>query len=270
MSINDILVYIDNDEFCDKRVDLATGLCDVYGAHLIGVYVRQRINIPAYEGVYMPVEYYETNNKETAKLLDEAKTRFSARTHAANINSEFHDYDSDISYQLSLASRLSDLMIVPQHLPDKFDLSPYYQLPDILLSSSCPVLLLPETIPENLPPHRVMLAWDGGREAARAFKAALPLLNNVKKIDMLMVAAEEGAEIAIAQHINRHGFEVDVHQIDGGHFDVGSILLKQAKTLDSQMIVMGAYGHSRIRELILGGTTQHILEHTNLPVLFSH
>jgi len=61
-----------------------------------------------------------------------------------------------------------------------------------------------------------------------------------------------------------------VHQIDGGHFDVGSILLKQAKTLDSQMIVMGAYGHSRIRELILGGTTQHILEHTNLPVLFSH
>jgi nucleotide-binding universal stress UspA family protein len=96
------------------------------------------------------------------------------------------------------------------------------------------------------------------------------MLGDVKKIDVLAVSPEQGAETAIAQHVNRHGFEVEVHEVDGGHFDVGEILLEQAKTLDSQMIVMGAYGHSRIRELMLGGTTRHVLDHTSLPVLFSH
>lgn len=270
MSIKDILVYVDNDDNCDKRLDVSTSLCNVYDAHLSGVYVKQRISIPAYAGVYMPVEVYETNDKETAKLAEEAKTRFNDKTGTAGINNDFRDFDGDVSYQLSLASRYADLMVVPQRLPDKFDLNPYYQLPDILLGAACPVLLLPETVTVSLPPQRVMLAWDGGRESAKAFKAALPMLKEVKKIDVLAVSPEEGTETAIAQHINRHGFEVEVHEMEGGHFDVGEILLEQAKSLDSQMIVMGAYGHSRIRELMLGGTTRHVLDHTSLPVLFAH
>jgi nucleotide-binding universal stress UspA family protein len=270
MPIKDILVYVDNDEDCDKRLDTGVSLCNVFDAHLSGVYIKQRISIPAYAGVYMPVEVYETNDKETSKLLDEAKARFTAKTSAAGINSDFSDYDGDVSYQLGLASRYADLLVVPQRLPDKFDLNPYYQLPDILLGASCPVLLLPDALAVSLPPQRVVLAWDGGRESARAFKAALPMLGKVKKIDVLAVSPEQGAETAIAQHVNRHGFEVEVHEVDGGHFDVGEILLEQAKALDSQMIVMGAYGHSRIRELMLGGTTRHVLDHTSLPVLFSH
>jgi nucleotide-binding universal stress UspA family protein len=270
MSIKDILVYVDNDEICHKRLDVATSLCNVYDAHLSGVYVKQRISIPAYAGVYMPVEVYETNDKETEKLLEEAEAGFTTRTDAAGINSDFRDFDGDVSYQLSLASHYSDLLVVPQRLPDKFDLNPYYQLPDILLGSSCPVLLLPDASPVSLPPERVMLAWDGGRESAHAFKAALPLLTQVKKIDVLAVSADEGMITAIGQHVNRHGFEVDIQEMDGGHFDVGNILLEQAKALDSQMLVMGAYGHSRIRELMLGGTTRHVLDHSTLPVLFSH
>jgi nucleotide-binding universal stress UspA family protein len=270
MTIKDILVYVDNDETCDQRLDVAINLCNIYDAHLSGVYIKQRISIPAYAGVYMPVEVYETNDKETTKLLEEAKSRFTTKTDTAVINSDFRDYDGDVSYQLSLASRYSDLLLVPQRLADKFDLNPYYQAPDILMGASCPVLLLPAAAPVNLPPQRVLLAWDGGRESAKAFKAALPMLGDVKKIDVLTVSPEQGAATAIAQHMNRHGFEIEVHEVDGGHFDVGGILLEQAKALDSQMIVMGAYGHSRIRELMLGGTTRHVLDHTDLPVLFSH
>ncbi len=270
MPIKDILVYVDNDELCEQRLDLATSLCKVYDAHLSGVYVKQRITIPAYAGVYMPVEVYETNDKETIKLLDAAKTDFMAKTSAAGVNGDFRDFDGDVSYQLSLTSRYADLLIVPQRLPDKFELNPYFQLPDILLGAACPVLLLPDGNPGNLPPQRVMLAWDGGRECAKAFKAAMPMLSEVEKIDVVAITTEQAEATAIAQHINRHGFAAEVHLLEGSHSEEGKILLEQAEALDSQMIVMGAYGHSRIRELMLGGTTRHVLEHTSLPVLFSH
>ena len=270
MTIKDILVYVDNDELCDERLDSATSLCKVYDAHLSGVYVKQRITIPAYAGVYMPVEVYETNDKETTKLLDEAKARFKARINAAGVNGDFHDFDGDVSYQLSLNSRYADLLIVPQRLSDKFDLNPYFQVPDILLGAACPVLLLPDSNPGTLPPERVMLAWDGGRECAKALKAAMPMLGEVKKIDVVAITTEPAETTAIAQHINRHGMEAEVHLLQGSHSEEGNLLLEQAKSLDSQMIVMGAYGHSRIRELMLGGTTRHVVEYTTLPILFSH
>jgi nucleotide-binding universal stress UspA family protein len=270
VTIKDILVYIDNDEDCGQRLDLATSLCGIYDAHLSGVYVKQKITIPAYAGVYMPVEVYETNDRETLKLLDAAKAHFTAKTSAAGVNSDFRDFDGDVSYQLSLTSRYADLLIVPQRLPDKFELNPYFQLPDVLLGAACPVLLLPDGNPGTLPPQRVMLAWDGGRECAKALKAAMPMLGEVKKIDVVAITTEPAETTSIAQHLNRHGFEVEVHPLEGSHSQEGKLLLEQAKTLDSQMIVMGAYGHSRIRELMLGGTTRHVLEYTTLPVLFSH
>jgi nucleotide-binding universal stress UspA family protein len=96
------------------------------------------------------------------------------------------------------------------------------------------------------------------------------MLDEVKKIDVVGITTESAETTSIAQHINRHGMEAEVHLLQGSHSEEGNILLEQAKSLDSQMIVMGAYGHSRIRELMLGGTTRHVVEHTTLPVLFSH
>jgi nucleotide-binding universal stress UspA family protein len=100
--------------------------------------------------------------------------------------------------------------------------------------------------------------------------AAMPMLSQVKKIDVVSVNSEDEGAREIAQHIARHGIEAKVHSVKDNQVDIGSILLDQAAGLDSQMIIMGAYGHSRIRELMLGGTTRHILEHVELPVLFSH
>jgi nucleotide-binding universal stress UspA family protein len=270
MSIKDILVYVDNDEACGLRLETATGLCNLYDAHLSGLYVRQRISIPTYAGVYMPVEVFETNDKETAKLLADANNQFDRSTTAAAVNCDFRDCDGDVSYEIGLASRYADLLILPQRTEDGFDLNPSYQIPDIMMGASCPALLLPDSKPVTLPPERVLLAWDEGRESAKAFKSALPLLGKVKKIDVILVSAPENATVSIAQHLNRHGFEVEVHEADSSRSDVGDILLKQAQAIDSQMIIMGAYGHSRLRELMLGGTTRHVIDHTSLPVLFSH
>ena len=132
------------------------------------------------------------------------------------------------------------------------------------------MLLLPDGKPPVLPPETALLAWNGERECARALKAAMPLLSKVKNIDVVSINREGDDAKAIALHINRHGFKTNVHVLEDSHLDNGDILLRQADELNSQMIIMGAYGHSRIRELMLGGTTRHVLEQAELPVLFSH
>ena len=171
---------------------------------------------------------------------------------------------------LNKYSRYADLLIVPQRKHDRYDFNPYYQLSEVLLGAACPVLLLPDNKPPAGPPETALLAWKGGRECARALKASLPMLSQVKKIDVVSVNRENDEAKDIARHISRHGIETEVHSVKGHHLDSGDALLNQAAALESQMIIMGAYGHSRIRELMLGGTTRHILDHVQLPVLFSH
>jgi nucleotide-binding universal stress UspA family protein len=270
MSIKDIIVYVDNDANCENRLESATSLCKALDARLNGLYLLQKISIPAYAGAYVPVEVFEANDEQTEKLHDQAKAVFSAKSEAVDIISEFNAVEGDVGASINRYSRYADLLLVPQRKNDRFDFNPYYQLSDILLGAACPVLMLPDSKPPALPPESVLLAWNGERECARALKAAMPLLSQVKKIDIVSVNREDDEAKEIASHLNRHGFETEIHSVENGHFDSGGLLLNKATELGSQMLIMGAYGHSRIRELMLGGTTMHVLEHTDLPVLFSH
>jgi len=270
MSIKDIVVYVDNDKGCQDRLHTASNLCSSFEAQLTGLYVLQKISVPAYAGAYVPVEVFEANDEQTEQLRDKAKAVFTAKSESVKINSHFKAVDGDVGHEVNRYSRYADLLIVPQRKNDQFDFNPYYQLSDILLGAACPVLLLPDDTTPALPPKTAMLAWDGGRECARALKAAMPMLSKVKKIDIVSVNREDDEATEIAGHLGRHGIETEVHLTNGSHLDNGEALLDQAAALESQMIVMGAYGHSRIRELMLGGTTRHVLEHTQLPILFSH
>lgn len=270
MSIKDIIVYVDNDKDCENRLESASSLCKTFEAQLTGLYLLQKITIPAYAGAYMPVEVYEANDEETIKLRDRAQALFTVKSESVNIISHFSAVEGDVSTALNRYSRYADLLIVPQRKNDRFDFNPYYQLSDVLLGAACPVLFLPDNNPPVLPPETALLAWDGKRECARALMASMPMLSQVKKIDVVSVNCEGDDAKQIAHHIGRHGIEAEVHSVEDSNTDIGGILLSQAAALESQMIIMGAYGHSRIRELMLGGTTRHILEHAELPVLFSH
>ncbi len=270
MPIKDIIVYLDNDKDCSNRVKLAAGLCKTFEAQLSGVYLLQKMSVPAYAGAYVPVEVFEANDEQTEKLRDKANAVFVAGSESEDITSHFKALEGDVGTELNRLSRYADLLLLPQRKSDGFDLNPYYQLSDILLGAACPVLLLPERKPPALPPETALLAWNGERECARALKAAMPMISQVQEIDVVAINGEGDGAKAIALHINRHGIKTKVHVLEDSHFDNGDTLLRQADELNSQMIIMGAYGHSRIRELVLGGTTRHVLEQAELPVLFSH
>ena len=271
MAIKDVLVYVDNDSDCAERVVQAAALCKANGAYLSGAYTIQKMVMPAYVGAYIPANVIESREEETAAQCNAAKTLYEEKVTAAGVEHSFHVIEGEVEGILSTDSRYADLVIIPQRRDDMFDLNPYYELPDVLLGSAAPVLMLPSGASLAQPVERALLAWDGKRESARALSAALPgLLGEVKKVDVVTVSSEgvEAADIAV--HIRRHGIEAEVHVFDESRSDAGRIILEQAGKLDSQLLVMGAYGHSRLREWVLGGATKHVISNAELPVFFAH
>lgn len=270
MLIKDILVYIDSDSACENRLRTAVGLCNETSAHLTGLYVQRRLMVPAYVGAYIPPEVFEANSKEIEEIRHKTHSTFTQRIDTAGVSGELVVSDSDTGAALNMHSRYTDVMLLPQRATDEFDLNPYYELPSALLHSACPVMMVPRTKLPTLPIKRVLLGWSGGRECARAMQSAISLFPDMENIDVVSVDSDVTKASDIALHISRHGFNCEVHMVDGSHADAGAVLLDKAQSLESDMLVMGAYGHSRLRELVIGGVTQHVMNNATLPVLFSH
>ncbi len=125
--------------------------------------------------------------------------------------------------------------------------------------------------------ERVVIAWDAGRESARAVNDSLPILEQAKEVTVVAINArssvdghgpEPGADIAL--HLARHGCQVKVERLESHEIGIGDTLLSYLADRSADLVVMGAYGHARLRELVLGGVTQHMLEHMTVPALMSH
>jgi nucleotide-binding universal stress UspA family protein len=145
----------------------------------------------------------------------------------------------------------------------------------LLFESGRPVIMVPYIQTQPLKLDRVMVCWDGGRAAARAIADSLPLLQKAKQVDIVIVAGkrDDNKEIPgadLGQHLARHGLKVDVKRLASPDIDINSTLLSYAADSSTDMIVMGGYGHSRLREFVLGGVTRAILSSMTVPVLMSH
>lgn len=147
----------------------------------------------------------------------------------------------------------------------------------ILFESGRPVLLVPPRHPLQWPLRRVVVAWRPTREATRALHDAMPLLLRAQSVDVVAVAPEPGESrygelpgADIGEHLARHGLNVNVVDLPRGSGTVATALLRHAADVDAQLLVAGGYGHSRLREWVLGGTTDDLMRAMDLPVLFSH
>lgn len=271
--IKDLLVYIDNDESCKARVTAAAELARTCEAHLSGVYVRRRILIPAYAGVYIPAEVFKANEDMADELAAKAKQVFNSVCDEQGIEHEWFLEEGDVTQQVSMHARYTDMLITAQYQSDDPMLNESYRPDALVMAAGRPVLVLPQSGPVNLPAKRVMVAWNGGRESARALNDALPLLRHAKEVMVVNVNPRgdeplPGADIA--RHLARHGLKVTTEAIPARDISVGDAILSRIADQGVDMLVMGGYGHSRLRETIIGGVTRKILEHMTVPVLFSH
>jgi nucleotide-binding universal stress UspA family protein len=183
------------------------------------------------------------------------------------------DDTADAAYVFSAVARNYDLSVVAQAQPD-LGVAESLTIEAALFDSGRPVLVVPYIQEAGLKLDRVVVCWDGSRNAARAVGDAMPLLARAGRIDVVTIETKEsrsefkGAQIA--EHLARHKLKVDLKPIVAPDTDVANVILSFVADNSGDLIVMGAYGHTRIREFVLGGTTRGILESMTVPALMAH
>ena len=219
----------------------------------------------------------ETQQRDNEAAAKAAIDRFTAATDAPGCPAEPITLPASLAgagEQFGRIARRFDLAIVGQAEPDN-DAVEEMIAESTLFESGRPVIIVPYIQKAPLKLDRVMVCWDGSRQAARAIADAMPLLERAGQVEMVIVANERGKQDEIAgadmgQHLARHGLKVDVNRITGGDIDVADALLSHAADAGADFMVMGGYGHSRLREFVLGGVTHSILRSMTVPVLMSH
>ncbi len=283
MAIQDLLVHIDNSPTCHQRLEMAIRLAQNHQAHLTGLYVMPQIGYPVHADVASALRALEKARQETQQVMrqrtEAARTAFEIETEREGLASvsEWRAVEGDMTTKLDESARYTDLVILGQHDPDDTS-SPNRGLADhLVLSSGRPCLVVPYIGPQATLGQRVLVAWNASREAVRAVNDALPILKNAESVIVLAANpsigdAGEGAipSADICHHLARHGVRAEAGSTIGPNIDAGNLLLSQAADLGADMIVMGAYGHSRMRETVLGGVTRHLLQHMTVPVFMSH
>lgn len=285
MPLQNLLLYVDGTRSCPGREDAAIALTREHEAHITALYCIGQIHIEGW--AEWPTDLIEEQKSKAAEDARTVLARFREKAERAGISYEtrsVHVYVNRIGEQVSLHARYADLAILGQTDPDEIPAGGPRIVEDVLFSSGRPVLVIPYIGAPGQGRrggadfgHNVMVAWDAGREAARAVNDAIPMLERARKVEVFAVnpdkglrhhGDEPGADIAL--HLSRHGVNVDVKVVEARDMGTADTLLSRISDRGSDLLVMGGYGHGRMREMALGGVTRNILGHMTVPVLMSH
>ncbi len=275
MAFKDIIVHVDDSSRAAIRYDIALDLVAMHQAHLVALNVRSHANIPAIITAQFGAEVDAMLEQSDAEAAAVAKAMVDGRSAATGVAVEWRDVSGDSTDMVALHGRYSDLVVVGQTEPDDDLARP--QPASLILELGRPLLVVPYAGRFPTVGRRVLVAWNGGREAARAVHDALPLLVGAEIVHVVAINpghARDGlGDIPggdICCHLSRHGVRSQCESIRSDDLKVGEMLLSRAADENVDLIVMGGYGRSRLREMVLGGATRHLLEHMTAPVLFSH
>jgi nucleotide-binding universal stress UspA family protein len=275
--IKDIVVNLSVAEGGGPVGDYAVSLASALEAHLTGIAFVYDPIVPVSGTGYIPPEVIETQQADSEAGAKAAIDRFAAATSREELSAEPLTLSASFAGagdQFARIARRFDLAVVGQAEPERSAVEDMIA-ETTLFESGRPMLMVPYIQKAPLKLDNVMVCWDGSHQAARAIADAIPLLEKAGRVEIVIVANERGKQDEIAgadmgQHLARHGLKVKVHRISGGSIDVGDALLSRAADSGTDFMVMGGYGHSRLREFVLGGVTRSILRSMTVPVLMSH
>ncbi|AXK80993.1 universal stress protein [Pseudolabrys taiwanensis] len=261
----------------DPASEFAISLAETVDAHVLGVAFAYEPVIPGSVMGGIPPEFIEAQRTESDNKARAAIERFEAAAKRSSLSFETRVVTASISSaaeQLGRIARRFDLAVVGQ--PERETGMPEEVVDEgVLFESGRPVVFVPYIFKGPAKLDRVMVCWDGGRAATRAIADALPLMQKAKQVEVVIVAtgrpkSDEVPGADLGQHLARHGLKVEVKRITSPDIDVPSTILSYAADSSADLIVMGGYGHSRLREFVLGGVTRGLLESMTVPVLMSH
>jgi len=275
MSLKSVLVHVTNTDQAQARVDAAIALAMAHDAHVRGLGVRAMSEIPPYAVPGIPATVIaEMEARQKADVAAARKIFEAALTRAGwSDRGDWVADEGDATEVTALHARYTDLTVVGQQSPSGATDAYTGFADELVLQSGRPILVIPHIGVERPIGKHIVIAWNASRESARAVADAMPLLEKSDAVEIMAVDPKGIGDIPgadIAQHLARHGINVEATHSVANQIDAGDVLLNYVSDCGADLLVMGAYGHSRMREIVLGGVTRHMLEHMITPVLMSH
>lgn len=280
MDIKNILVHVDNSERCEERLNEATTLAKQHEAHLSGLYVIPEPFYPFFaESAFLSEELTENLEKEGREDCRQAKADFLSFVEREGLSAEWREEQGPLGSVVGRHARYADMTVISMgSVEDQAKYSDPFLAADVVMDSGRPVLIVPNAGHFDGVGKRMLVCWNTSREAVRAVNDALPLLERADKVTLLAVnpknpTSGDHGEIPcadVALHLARHGIKAEAATTMTDISNIGEVILSQAFDLDVDLIVAGAYGHSRTREWILGGVTETLMRESAVPVFMAH
>lgn len=276
MSYRNILVNVGDDERNEPRLRLAASLTAEFDAHLTGLFVYPPLIVPAAYGnpaAMLGAEVIEAQREVSAARGEAAEKAFEAAAGSLSQPTEFETAEGDPGEVIGLNARYFDLTVLSQTESGGFSAIAEQLAERVVLASGRPVLIMPYAGDFPTVGRNVVVAWNETRESARAVNDALPFIERADKVTVLQIDPPDGqgtAATELARRLAHHDVRAEAQHTVSGGVAAGEILLSMVADLDADLLVMGAYGHSRVRELTLGGVTRSVIAHMTLPVMMSY
>lgn len=279
MSRQTILAYLSEEDRAEQVLAAAATVARRHQSHLIGAYVVPPITVYPMIGMEMPQAVYDGHKEIYLKRAKAVEETFNQTLQGETFVSEWRTIDSGagtIADALIDHVRCSDFVIAPHYNTDVSD-NLYEGVPEMLaMESGRPVLVLPKHAKTDEIGQHITIAWDGSREAARATFDSIPLLQDAKSVRILSLseAPSRGPDrtlpaAEISATLSRHGIKCEADNMALGNLSIGDAILSRIGDMGSDLLIMGIYGHSKLRQFVFGGATRHILRHMTIPVMFS-
>ena len=280
MSYKTILVSLNEVGRVADLIAAAANLARVLGAHVSGLYVIPAVQVYPSVGFEAAPQVFEGNRSFFKDNAARVKQSFEEAMAREGLPHDFHQIDARtpvIADEVIAQGRSSDVIIVSATNPDEITGVERDFVEQVVMAAGRPVVVLPFKGDTVIATDEIVIGWDGGREAARAVFDALPLLKLAKKVRVVRVDPQKDPALRgsipgadLAQTLARHGVKAEAQGFPTDGMDEGQALMRCAEDCGAGLIVMGAYGHSRLAEFIFGGATRFVLTRMARPVLMSH
>jgi nucleotide-binding universal stress UspA family protein len=281
MSFKELLVVVDDSKHCRSRIRVASVLARRFEAHLTGLYVAPSKGVSPFLADQYAPEKLEAAQTATTQRLEDAAAMFGEETKAVGVDAEWHEARGSIAELAIWHGRHADLTILGQLDPAETTGTTGAIAPDrVVLETGRPALIVPYAGTFDGIGTRVLVAWNASPQAARAVSDALPLLARAKHVTVLTVDPftvltapgedTQSSETILLRRLARHGIKAEPQGVPPGELHPADMLLSSAADAGADLIVMGIFGHSRLRELVFGGISRNMLGHMTMPLFVAH
>ncbi len=280
MAYHSIVVSLNAFERAEALMEAANVVARAHEAHVSGVYVIPSVEIYPVFAMQVTPQIIDSQREYYLEQAAKVKAVFEKTARREGLSYEWHQDDArsaTIADVVVNYGRRTDLMIAGQMGKRTGYIGDSVLAERLLMESGRPVLFIPDEGRFTAFGNSVLVAWNGSQEATRATFDALPFLQKASNVQILAIDPTGDEErkpmitgANIAETLKRHGVEVELHQTNAKEMSVGDTIFAWARDRGADLLVMGGYGHSRMREFIFGGVTKKVLKNMNLPVLMSH